>query len=115
MKGNSGLYLRDILNAIDAIEKFVGEMSFSEFKNDDKTSSAVIKKFEIIGEASKNIPDEIKQKHQEVPWKDIAAMRDKLIHFYFGTKYELVWDTIKIDIPRLKPLIQKILQNLEID
>jgi len=60
---------------MEAIEKFVKDMTPDEFRNGDKTSSAVIRKFEIIGEATKNIPDEIRQKYQEVPWKDMAGMR----------------------------------------
>lgn len=81
------LYLRDILDAMDAIEKFVEGVEFDEFKRDDKTSSAVIRKFEIIGEAAKKVSEEIKNKHTEVPWKEMAGMRDRLIHFYFGVKY----------------------------
>ncbi len=107
------LYLRDILDAMDAIEKFVEGVEFDEFKRDDKTSSAVIRKFEIIGEAAKKVSEEIKNKHTEVPWKEIAGMRDRLIHFYFGVKYELVWDTIKDVIPKIKPLIRRILEEGE--
>lgn len=107
------LYLRDILDAMDAIEKFVEGVEFDEFKRDDKTSSAVIRKFEIIGEAAKKVSEEIKNKHTEVPWKEMAGMRDRPIHFYFGVKYELVWDTIKDVIPKIKPLIRRILEEGE--
>ncbi|MGC8754815.1 MAG: DUF86 domain-containing protein, partial [Thermosulfidibacteraceae bacterium] len=78
---------------------------------DDKTSSAVIRKFEIIGEATKHIPEEIRQKYPEVPWKEMAGFRDKLIHFYFGIKYEIVWNTIK-ELPSLRSKIEKILTEL---
>ncbi|MEJ5299895.1 MAG: DUF86 domain-containing protein [Thermodesulforhabdaceae bacterium] len=107
------LYLRDILEAIKAIEKFVKDVDLESFKNDDMRSSAVIRKFEIIGEAARNIPDTVKQKYPYIPWKDIIGMRNRLIHFYFGIKYELVWETIKVDIPHLKKQIQEILENLE--
>jgi uncharacterized protein with HEPN domain len=113
MKRKLELYLKDILDAMDSIEKFVKGMGLDEFKMDDKTSSAVIRKFEIIGEATKNIPDEMKQKYPEIPWRDMAGMRDRLIHFYFGIKYELVWETIKGIIPQLKPLIRKILEEID--
>ncbi len=106
------LYLRDILEAMLSIEKFVEGIDFEDFKKDDMKSSAVIRKFEIIGEAVKNVPENIKKKYRSVPWKDMAGMRDRLIHFYFGIKYELVWETIKKDIPELKPLIKKILKDL---
>lgn len=107
------LYLRDILEAMSMIEKFVEGVGFEEFKMNDEKSSAVIRKFEIIGEAAKNLPENIKQMCLDIPWKEIAGFRDKLIHFYFGIKYELVWRTIKIRIPHLKPLIRKILETLE--
>ncbi|MBU1600016.1 DUF86 domain-containing protein [bacterium] len=103
------LYLQDILDAINAIEKFVGKMEFDDFTDDDKTQSAVIRKFEIIGEATKNIPDSIKMKYPQIPWKRMAGMRDKLIHFYFGVNPRLVWQTIKHRIPELKPLIEQVI------
>jgi len=105
------LYLKDILAAMEAIESFVEDMEFKDFQSDDKTSSAVIRKFEVIGEATKNVPDVIKRNYPAVPWKEMAGMRDRLIHFYFGIKHDLVWHTIKDVIPQVKPLIQKILTN----
>ena len=107
------LYVRDILEAIKAIEKFVEGMDFESFKEDDKTSSAVIRKFEIIGEATKNIPQSIKEKYPPIPWKEMAGFRDKLIHFYFGIKYDIVWDTIKLRLPELRNNIERVLKGLE--
>jgi len=107
------LYLKDILEAMAAIEKFVAGMEFEDFKNDDRTSSAVIRKFEIIGEAIKHIPDEIRNKYPQIKWKQMAGMRDRLIHFYFGVKYDLVWHTIKDVIPKVKPIVQGILKDIE--
>ena len=107
------LYVRDILEAIKAIEKFVEGMDFENFKEDDKTSSAVIRKFEIIGEATKNIPQSIKKKYPHIPWKEMAGFRDRLIHFYFGIKYDIVWDTIKLRLPELRNNIEKVLKDLE--
>ncbi len=105
------LYLKDILSAMDSIEIFVDNMDFEEFKEDDKTSSAVIRKFEIIGEATKKLPDEIKNEYPDIPWREMAGMRDKLIHFYFRVKYELVWHTVKDVIPQIKPSLIKVYQN----
>ncbi|MDO9045859.1 MAG: DUF86 domain-containing protein [Methanobacteriaceae archaeon] len=102
------LYLKDILEAMDSIELFIGEMDFDEFKEDDKTSSAVIRKFEIIGEATKNLPEDIKKDYPNIPWREMAGMRDKLIHFYFGIKYELVWRTVKDVIPQIRPSLIEI-------
>jgi len=105
------LYLSDILKALEAIESFVEGLSFEDFKKDDKTSSAVIRKFEIIGEAAKQVPGSVKKKYPAVPWKEMAGMRDKLIHFYFGVNHDLLWQTIKNRIPEIKPIISQILKD----
>ena len=84
------IYLQDILEAMEAIEKFVIDFDLEGLKNSDMVSSAVIRKFEVIGEATKNIPEDITKKYPEVSWKKMAGMRDRLIHFYFGIKYDLV-------------------------
>lgn len=103
------LYLKDILSAIDSIDSFVARMDLETFQADDKTSSAVVQKLEVIGEAAKQIPEEIRQKHSDIPWREMAGMRDKLIHFYFGIDYQLVWKTIQERLPQIRPVIQKIL------
>jgi len=105
------LLLKDILEAISAIERFVEGISFEDFRTNDEKSSAVIRKFEIIGEATKGLPEDLKEKHPEILWKEMAGFRDKLIHFYFGVKYELVWQAIKQRLPQIKSLIQKILED----
>ena len=104
------IYLKDINKAIDSIEKFILGMNFEQFKNDDKTSSAVIRKFEIIGETTKNIPDQIKEKYPQIPWKDIAGMRDKLIHAYSEVDLNLVWKTILKRLPELKSFLDDVLR-----
>lgn len=106
------LYLRDILESIGLIEEFVAGMDLDEFKRDIKTSDAVIKRFENIGEATKNIPEEIRSCFPEVPWKEMSGMRDKLVRFYFGVKYELVWAAVKNRLPAIKIEIEKILADL---
>jgi len=106
------LFIKDIISAISAIEQFVDEMNLEQLKNDDKTASAVVRKFEIIGEASKNIPVDVKERYPEIPWKTMSGMRDRLIHAYFGIDFNLIWDAIKNEIPELKIKLQKILQEL---
>lgn len=113
MRRDDTLFVRDVIAAMQAIEQFVEGLSLHEFKEDDNTSSAVIRKFEIIGEATKHIPEFVKVKYPDVPWKRMAGMRDRLIHAYFGVDYQLVWDAIKLEIPELKPRLEKILTELE--
>lgn len=108
---NSRIYIEDIINAMESIEDFVKGIDFDKFKEDDKTSSAVIRKFEITGEAAKQVPQDIKEKYTEVPWKEMSGMRDRLIHFYFGIDYKLVWTTIKERLPKLILLLKKILEE----
>lgn len=104
------IYLKDIKNAIEAINIFIKGLDFEQFKSDDKTSSAVIRKFEIIGEATKNLPDKIKDKYPQIPWKDIAGMRDKLIHAYSEVDLNLVWQTIQKRLPELQAFLDDVLR-----
>jgi len=106
-------YLKNIVDAMEAIESFVKGFKLDEFERDDKTSSAVIRKFEIIGEATKRIPEDLRQRYPKIPWKEMAGMRDKLMHFYFGIDYKLIWQTINQRIPRIKPIIRQIIEDLE--
>jgi uncharacterized protein with HEPN domain len=108
MERNIIVYIQNILKAIEPIEKFVKDIDFEQFRSDDKTSSTVIRKFEIICEAARNIPKSFRQKYPNIPWKEMVGFRDKLIHFYFGIKYEIVWDTIKTKLPELKLKLYKI-------
>jgi len=100
------LYLQDILGAIESIQAFVQGMSLDDFRADDKTSSAVLRKFESIGEAAKHIPDDLRQLNSRIPWTEMAGMRDRLIHAYFGVDFQLVWETIQERIPEIKSHIQ---------
>lgn len=113
MKRNYQMFIRDIWDSINKIEQFVEGLSFEDFVNDDKTVSAVIRKLEIIGEATKNIPSSTKQKYPQLNWRGMAGMRDKLIHNYFGVDFEILWKVIKEDIPNIKPLVKQILDDLE--
>lgn len=90
MSRNYWIIINDVLVSMDYIGKFVEGMDYKDFINDEKTASAVLRKFEIIGEAIKLIPEHIKDKYPEVPWKKMAGMRDKLIHGYFSVDYKLV-------------------------
>jgi len=95
-------YLGDIKHAAGLIMEFSANMSFAEFGKDDKTQFAVIRCFEIIGEATKRLPEELLQSAPHIPWKVMAGMRDRLIHGYDSINIPLIWRTIQNDIPVLK-------------
>ncbi|MBI4685432.1 MAG: DUF86 domain-containing protein [Nitrospirae bacterium] len=106
-------FIRDIYDAMQYIKEFVGTMKRKDFLADEKTRSAVAFKIENIGEASKNIPKEVRAKYKDLPWTDMARMRDKITHFYFGINYKVVWSVVKKELPAIEPAITKVLSDLK--
>ena len=102
------VYLRHIQDAINQIEVYVAGLDYETFMSSRLVQDGVIRQFEIIGEATKNLTEALKERHQDIPWKDIAGMRDKLIHQYFGVDLSAVWETVVYDLPPLKDVISRI-------
>ncbi|MEO2068471.1 MAG: DUF86 domain-containing protein [Desulfurobacteriaceae bacterium] len=105
------LFLEDILISIQKIEKYTADLNFEEFAKSDIVIDAVIRNLEIIGEAVKKLPMEVRKRYPHIPWKEIAGFRDILIHDYFGVDIGIVWQTITEDIPYLKKQIEIIIKS----
>ncbi len=113
MKRSIRHFLDDALDYCGKTQKFVADITYEEFLADEKTFLAVTRALEIIGEALKNIPDEIKIKFPQVPWREIIGFRNTVAHVYFGINPKIVWNTAKEDIPYLKELINFIVKELD--
>ncbi len=112
-KRDYGDFVQDILDSINDIGNFIDGVDFEEFIRDKKTIYSVIRAIEIIGEATKNVPEQIRKKYPDVPWKKMAGIRDRLIHEYFGVDLEILWSTAKKDVPQLKIPVSKVLEDME--
>ena len=105
-------YLQDILDTIAAIEQFTSDIEFATFSQNLEKIFAVSRAIEIIGEAVKWIPDSVRSRYSDIPWRDIAGMRDKMIHDYFNTDLEIIWKTVQEDVPQLKIMISRVLEDV---
>jgi uncharacterized protein with HEPN domain len=115
MKRHDSVYLSHILDSISQIEEYTESLSKEEFLAKRLVQDGTIRQIEIIGEAIKNVSEPLKERYSHIPWKEIAGMRDKLIHNYFGVDIDAVWDVVKKDIPILKDEIQKVMEDLPED
>lgn len=102
------VFIRHILDNIEKVETFSKGLTKETLSKNELKQYAIVRSIEIIGEAVKNIPPSIKNKHSNVPWKDISGTRDILIHHYFGVDLNIVWDIVKKELPKLKQQIKKI-------
>jgi uncharacterized protein with HEPN domain len=105
--------LKDILEAIERIESYVKGCNFEQFSKNTLVEDAVVPNFEIIGEAAKHIPAEMEHAYPLIKWKDMAGMRDKLAHEYFGVDVEILWKTSVNRLPALKPQIEELVRENE--
>ena len=112
-KRNIKLFFNDILEAISNILEYTKDIDKKQFNSDKKTRDAVLRNLEVIGEATKSIPDAFKKEHGDINWRGISGMRDKLIHEYFGVSNQIVWETIIKDIPTLKSQIENVIKEFD--
>ncbi|OYR54007.1 HepT-like ribonuclease domain-containing protein [Halorubrum halodurans] len=106
-------YLDDILDAVEKILRFTNGMDYEAFVEDEKTVDAVLRNFEVIGEAAKNVPDDIRHEYSTVPWSEMAGMRDKLIHGYATVELWIVWTTIEEELPTLETQVESVRAEFE--
>jgi uncharacterized protein with HEPN domain len=111
MPRDSRVYLEDILEATRKITVYTGGLSKAAFLEDEKTIDAVVRNLEVIGEAVKNLPEDLRTQHSTVEWKKIAGLRDILIHEYFGLDAEIVWDIVRNKVPALDREVRTMLQE----
>jgi uncharacterized protein with HEPN domain len=112
MRRTSRDYLLDIVSSIQDIEQFIAGMDFEAFERDRKTVNAVIRSLEVMGEAVKKIPPNLRERFPSIPWKYMAGMRDKLVHEYHGVDLEIIWAVITQEIPPLRDLFLEMLNEI---
>ena len=109
------LFFIHILEAVKSIEEYLHDVTFEQFIEQNlsskKTRDAVVREFEIISEATKNLTNKIKERETSIDWQEIVDMRNNVIHEYFGVDYEIVWQTAKEDLPKLKTKVQELLEK----
>lgn len=110
-KRKPDVYLQDILESIEHIQRFLLDVSEDEFYDNVEKQDAVLRRLEIIGEAVKHLPEEMRVNHPNIPWRQIAGMRDIIIHEYFGVTLEMIWIVASDDIPDLKDTVESILNS----
>ena len=104
-------FVEDIIDGMNKAEILLEGVSYSQFETDFRINFAVVRALEIIGEAAKRIPEQVRQRYPDIPWKGMAGMRDRIIHGYDNVDLQIVWDVVKRDIPQLKPKIELLLQD----
>ena len=113
MKKDDAVFIRYILDSMDILGEYLKGKTYEEFEENRMLQDAVIRELEIIGEATKSLSQDFRDKYPDIPWRQMAGMRDKLIHGYFGIDLGAVWDTATEDVPSLKEKLQKILEKEE--
>ena len=112
-KRDYGSYLEDIIEHMNYAEEFIRDKTFDEFKSDKKTVLSVTNCIEVVVEATKHIPDQIRERYPEIPWRDMAGIRDRLVHGYFKVDLSIVWTTVTIEFPELRSMLENVLADMD--
>lgn len=113
MKRSNKLFIEDIIESIDKIEDYIKDMSYEEFIDEQMVIDAVIRNLEVIGEAAKNLSDDIKNKYKNIPWKRIIGLRNIVIHGYFGIDLSIIWEIVTKNLQDIKPNIENINEKID--
>ena len=103
------LLIEDILEAVEKVERYAEGMTQEAFENDDKTSDAVVRNLEIIGEAANRLPDDFKAKYPDIEWAKIVGLRHRIVHEYFGVDLDIIWHILQNDLPLFKKMLSSII------
>ncbi len=107
-KRDPDLLVRDMLEAIRKIELYIAGLDRSSFLGDEKTTDAVVRNLEVLGEAARQLPGDFTSRHSYIPWNEIAGLRNRIVHDYFGLDLEIIWQVIDNDLPSLKAELEKL-------
>ncbi|MBV6441174.1 MAG: hypothetical protein EPGJADBJ_02853 [Saprospiraceae bacterium] len=107
------IFVQDIFECIEYLEQYTHGVSFADFELNIEKQDAIMRRIEIIGEATKNLPMKLRDNYPQIPWKQMAGLRDIVTHVYFGLRLQVVWNVATVEMPALKPEIQKIIEDLE--
>ncbi len=108
---NHKLLVEDIVDAMDKIERYIKDLTYETFVKNDMAMDAVVRNLEIIGEASKNLPEDVRAKYPDIPWKRMIGLRNIAVHEYFGVDLSIIWEIITKNLPETKPNIEVMLQG----
>ncbi len=112
-KDRSELYLKDLMDSMDQVMTYVDGMTFNEFEKDKMRIDAVLRNIQIIGEAARNISEEIKEKYPDIPWRRMIGLRNIVVHAYFGVDLEMIWRISTVNIPETQPQLEMIVENFK--